>query len=407
MSLLIGIVIAAILFLVFERDRLRRLMKRWQTRSRSHSSGGGGIPRISARAQALVEFLEILLADVNAGDRMAWIAAAVADQPGQGDATKLLIASHLGLPGQTLRSRVLLALNSNSADALQPMGRDVAAGHGLKDLFEWDQDAPTNNTVIDGVMAFEQWLAPRGYALLYFESGFDVPTTFAVRASRVPEVLARAEGAGLRVLDGQAYRASTEGIKVLAAAARLRRNPAQNAQLADSLTSAGFFSGLPERRGRALADLIKRNGYSGVFKHDWRAFAADDEELTEGSVGIFLSGCATAFEHLGVPPLLGKDRFAEGGAHILDLASGSEDGSVVLLSEADGFHRAIDLVAARLISLMNRHLANYDLADRFYSVYSGNDAEVLLLSPAMLAVIESLPHLREEERPHWRSEVTQ
>jgi hypothetical protein len=184
--------------------------------------------------------------------------------------------------------------------------------------------------------------------------------------------------------------------------------------LADALKAAGFFEDLPLARAAELAAEVRRNGYGAVFAHDWRAFHADDEELAEGFVSDVLKSAAPAFEILGLAPLEGASRFEEGGAHHFDIVNGP---SWELMSRAEaerdepGQQRGLSwgLVGARLLGHLNQRVADTGRDDRFYSVYGGNDAHVLVLTPRMVDALQrhagapasQLPYLRTETWPHF------
>jgi hypothetical protein len=178
--------------------------------------------------------------------------------------------------------------------------------------------------------------------------------------------------------------------------------------LARALAEAGFFSDLTDAEALELRTEIETVGYGGVFSHPWRDLDADDEELAEGQVGLFLQSWAPSLARLGVAPLVGVDRFEEGGAHVLDLDNG-ETITLVSLQETerdgrDGQERfGWGAVAARVLERINRELAAADKADRFYSVYGGNDGRVLILSPDMLVAITNTPGLRRDELPYIRT----
>ena len=177
--------------------------------------------------------------------------------------------------------------------------------------------------------------------------------------------------------------------------------------LAAALADAGFFEGLSLEESQRLRATIDINGYRGIFDHPWRVLDADDEELAEGSVGVYLRLWAPSLTRLGVAPLVGESRFVDGGAHLLDLP----DETVTLVSDAEaqedepgrklGF--SWGAVGARLLQRLNENLAAAGVADRLYSVYGGNDAHALLLTPPMLAAIMATPGIRRDERPYTRT----
>jgi hypothetical protein len=179
--------------------------------------------------------------------------------------------------------------------------------------------------------------------------------------------------------------------------------------LAAALGAAGFFNGLPADAERRIKTEIETYGYGGVFSHPWRAVSADDEELAEGQVGVFLQELAPSLIRLGVEPLVGKSRFMDGGAHMLDLP-----GETVTLVSADEareddrnggkrFGFSWGAVGARVLERLNRQIAAAGREDRFHSVYGGNDAQALLLNPPMLAAIMASPGIRPDELPYIRT----
>ena len=180
--------------------------------------------------------------------------------------------------------------------------------------------------------------------------------------------------------------------------------------LASALDAAGFFNSLPADAVRRVRAQIEADGYAGVFSHPWRAVSADDEELAEGHVGIFLQAVTPSLNRLGVSPLVGESRFLDGGVHMLDLAN--ETITLVSVDEAreddrDGgkhFGFSWGAVGARVLERLNMQIADAGGEDRFYSVYGGgNDAHALLLNPPMLAAILSSPGIRPDELPYIRT----
>jgi hypothetical protein len=177
--------------------------------------------------------------------------------------------------------------------------------------------------------------------------------------------------------------------------------------LAAALADAGFFDGVSPEESQRVRTAIETNGYGGVFDHPWRVLDADDEELAEGSVGVYLHLWAPSLERLGVAPLVGESRFVDGGAHILDLPNET----VTLVSNAEAqedekgkkFGFSWGAVGARLMQRVNTDLAAAGVADRLYSVYGGNDARALLLTPPMLAAIMATPGVRRDELPYTRT----
>jgi hypothetical protein len=109
------------------------------------------------------------------------------------------------------------------------------------------------------------------------------------------------------------------------------RATGDHGRLASRLKAAGFFDGLPPERAIVVENNVRVMGYAGLFGHEQRAFAADDEELAEGQVSYFLQAIAPGLAAIGVPPVMGSSRFEEGGAHILDLPGES----VVLMSAVE------------------------------------------------------------------------
>jgi hypothetical protein len=190
----------------------------------------------------------------------------------------------------------------------------------------------------------------------------------------------------------------------------MRRRPGgtQNARrLSTALAAAGFFDGLAAEEAQSLRTRVDTQGYGAVFTHPWRALNADDEELAEGEVGVFLKLWAPSLLRLGLKPLVGTDRFGEGGSHYLDL----EGESLMLVSEEEARNDRRDAksgfswgaVAARLLERLNGDAASAGISDRFYSVYAGNDADVLILTPPMLAAIMAAPGIRRDELPYLRT----
>jgi hypothetical protein len=135
--------------------------------------------------------------------------------------------------------------------------------------------------------------------------------------------------------------------------------------------------------------------------------AADDEELAEGLAGLYLRLWAPSFVRLEIVPLAGVDRFGDGGAHYLDLDN--ECITLISLEEAQQDRRDAKIgfsggaVAARLLQRINRALEIAGKADRFYSVYGGNDGHVLILTPSMLAAITATRGIRRDELPYIRT----
>jgi hypothetical protein len=179
--------------------------------------------------------------------------------------------------------------------------------------------------------------------------------------------------------------------------------------LASALGEAGFFGSLAGDAPRRVRTEIETYGYAGVFSHPWRAVSADDEELAEGQVEVFLQEVAPCLNRLGVTPLAGKSRFMDGGAHVLDLPN--ETITLVSAEEAreddrDGGKRfgfSWGAVGARVLERLNAQIAAAGREDRFYSVYGGNDAYALLLRPPMLAAILASPGIPPDELPYIRT----
>jgi hypothetical protein len=186
------------------------------------------------------------------------------------------------------------------------------------------------------------------------------------------------------------------------------RGAGDRSRLATRLKTAGFFDGLPAERAGALEGEVRATGYGALFGHEQRAFSADDEELAEGQVGEFLQTIAPGLAAIGVPALAGSSRFEEGGAHFLDLPGEA----VVLMSAAeaardepgDRERLAWGLVGARVLRRLNAGIAAAGKSDRFYSVYGGNDAHAMLLTPAMRDAITSTPGIKESELPYERTD---
>jgi hypothetical protein len=180
-----------------------------------------------------------------------------------------------------------------------------------------------------------------------------------------------------------------------------------NRALAARLATAGFFADLSPQESQEVRSAVETRGYSGVFDQPWRVMHADDEELSEGQVGEFLRLCAPSLERLGIAPLVGESRFIDGGAQLLDLPRET----VTLVSEKEAHEEGLGgglerfswgAVGARLLQRMNDDLAAAGRPDRFYSVYSGNDAHALLLTQPMLAAIVATPGIRRSDLPYTR-----
>lgn len=179
--------------------------------------------------------------------------------------------------------------------------------------------------------------------------------------------------------------------------------------LAEALERAGYFDGLDAPTAEVLADRIRREGYAALFMHDWRCAFADDEELAEGALERTLPDLAATFARLGVPPLRGAARFEDGGAMWFD-----EDGGtpLPLLSRAESERDAPGrqpgltwgLVGARLAQHLDARLAAAGRQERIWSVYGGNDAQMLVLTPAMAEAIIEHGGMRGWERPYRRTE---
>jgi hypothetical protein len=198
----------------------------------------------------------------------------------------------------------------------------------------------------------------------------------------------------------------------------LAESPA-NRRLLESLDVAGYFDGLEPAVVAELRNGILDGGYGRVFGHPWRFFFADDEDVAESGAAKFLADVAPGLEALGVPPLIGEETFDQEEA-AQTIRIGGE--SVLLLTSAEYEQWMTDerpnlgwgLIPARLQRLLNDHLARHGKADRFYASLCGNDASVLILTPAMHEAIiiwfkqaESpsgywqMPYLRTERWPDF------
>ena len=184
---------------------------------------------------------------------------------------------------------------------------------------------------------------------------------------------------------------------------------ATNAALLARLESTGFLDELDDAEALQLRTDILAVGYGGVFAHPWRSIVADDEDLAEGFVEDFLKKCEPAFEHLRMPPIKGASRFEAGGAHLLELPG--ETLTLMTLAEAESERPnekvglSWGLVGARLFQIINARLQRAGKADRFYSVYGGNDGRVLVLTPAMYEAIVVTPDVLPSDRPYMRTDT--
>jgi hypothetical protein len=190
---------------------------------------------------------------------------------------------------------------------------------------------------------------------------------------------------------------------------RKRTDERANSSLLTKLADAGFLDGLSTEDAQRVRNSIQASGYGGVFEHPWRAFNADDEELAEGHTGPFLLSLAPAFEQLGLAPVIGESRFIDGGAHLLDLPNETitliSDEEIKRDNPRELSRYCWGAVAARLLDKLNAHLVASGTAERFYSVYGGNDAFALLLNPRMLSAIMETPGVRQDELPYIRTAV--
>ena len=139
-----------------------------------------------------------------------------------------------------------------------------------------------------------------------------------------------------------------------------------------------------------------------------RSFHADDEDLAEGFVGDVLARAAAAFEPLGIAPLEGQSRFEDGGAHRVDVGAQTwplmSQAEIERDREDDQPGLSWGLVGARLLRHLNQRVAATGRSDRFYSVYGGNDAAVLVLTPPMLDAIRRHAGVHVSQLPYERSD---
>ena len=182
-------------------------------------------------------------------------------------------------------------------------------------------------------------------------------------------------------------------------------------RLCDELEAAGFFDGLDSTVALDLKLRVQHSGYGAMFRHPWRCFDADDEAIAEGGAAEFLALWSSALQQLDVPPLTGELQLLDDGTQRLEFPNCAAD-AVVLFEPRDAQARAAGspasqawgLVPGRLQWAINRHLAAHGRFDRFCSVFAGNDAKVMVLTPQMMRAVNGCDEIPRAERPYTRTE---
>ena len=167
-------------------------------------------------------------------------------------------------------------------------------------------------------------------------------------------------------------------------------------ELMDRLEALGFYR---HESLEAVEDAKKlaidcRWPFAGELKRG--PHFADAEELAEGFVCELLSNVDEFLELNGVKIEHADDDFGETSytVHVND-----EKFMMYTKEELESGAELWDLSTRRTVAMLNHLLAAAGSPERCYLLYSGNDAEVIFLTPEMHAAIADCEELAERDRP--------
>ena len=166
-------------------------------------------------------------------------------------------------------------------------------------------------------------------------------------------------------------------------------------ELLNQLLALGFFRFTTSGKTTAVRKEIAKCGFLFVegTKRGWHA---DAEDLAEGGVSTFLEDHRRDLLTLGVDIGKVSDDFNVGGHYGLEI-----NGEYFLMYseselESDDFWY---LTQERAFGMINTLLAKHHSEEQLYSLYGGNDAHAIVLTPDMQTAISNSKVISEREVP--------